>query len=216
MAVRAIYGLRQSPKLWGAHRDTKMGGMSWEGQEGTIALEPIVGDPNIWKMIQLKEGWEEVTKGLILVYVDDLLIMGPEPLIQKCIKRISEEWEISKPEWLGKDRGVKFLGMDIWLTEEGVCLHQGSYLKELLKRNGEEHGLLSGVPITRDQVLRLEEDDPQKDADQVKLAQRAVGELMWLLTRTRPDLMFCLSKMSQPSCEIQKKSSEFPSRSGSI
>ena len=76
-------------------------------------------------------------------------------------------------------------------------MHQGSYLKELLKRNGEQHGLLSGVPITRDQVLRLEEDDPQKDADQVKLAQRAVGELMWLLTRTRPDLMFCLSKMSQ-------------------
>ena len=197
VAVRAIYGLRQSPKLWGAHRDTKMGGMSWEGREGSIALEPMVGDPNIWKMVQLKEGWEEVTKGLILVYVDDLLIMGPEPLIQECIKKISEEWEISKPEWLGKDRGVKFLGMDIWLTEEGTFLHQGSYLKELLKRNGEEHGPLSGVPITGDQVLRLEEDDPQKDADQVKLAQRAVGELMWLLTRTRPDLMFCLSKMSQ-------------------
>ena len=87
--------------------------------------------------------------------------------------------------------------MDIWLAEEGVFLHQGSYLKELLKRNGEEHGLLSGVPITRDQVLLLEEDDPQKNADQVKLAQRSVGELMWLLTRTRPDLMFCLSKMSQ-------------------
>jgi hypothetical protein len=174
-AVRAIYGLRQSPKLWGAHRDTKMGGMSWEGREGNIALEPMVGDPNIWKMVQLKEGWEEVTKGLILVYVDDLLIMGPEPLIQECIKKISEEWEISKPEWLGKDRGVKFLGMDIWLTEEGAFLHQGSYLKELLKRNGEEHGPLSGVPITRDQVLHLEEDDPQKDADQVKLAQRAVG-----------------------------------------
>ena len=135
----------------------------------------MVGDPNIWKMVQLKEGWEEVTKGLILVYVDDLLIMGPEPLIQECIKKISEEWEMSKPEWLGKDRGVKFLGMDISLTEEGAFLHQGSYLKELLKRNGEEHGPLSGVPITGDQVLRLEEDDPQKDADQVKLAQRAVG-----------------------------------------
>jgi hypothetical protein len=105
VAVRAIYGLRQSPKLWGAHPATKMGGMSWEGREGSIALEPMVGDPNIWKMVQLKEGWEEVTKGLILVYVDDLLIMGPEPLIQECLKMGNKQagvaWKRSRSQVFG-------------------------------------------------------------------------------------------------------------------
>ena len=31
--------------------------------------------------------------------------------------------------------------------------------------------------------------------DEVKQAQRITGELMWLLTRNRPDLMYAMSKM---------------------
>ena len=46
---------------------------------------------------------------------------------------------------------------------------------------------LSGVPITKDQSQRLEEEDPQKNAESVRLAQKATGELMWLGTKTRPD-----------------------------
>ena len=55
---------------------------------------------------------------MILVYVDDLLIMASGPLIEECIEVISQEWEVRKPEWLGSGQGVKFLGTEIWLTED--------------------------------------------------------------------------------------------------
>ena len=92
--------------------------MKWPGLGGEISLEPTAVDPNVWKVIHTTPDWEETTKGLILVYVDDLLIMASGPLIEECIKVVSQEWEVSKPEWLGSGQGVKFLGTEIWLTED--------------------------------------------------------------------------------------------------
>ena len=45
VAVRAIYGLRQFPKLWGSHRDSRMKLMKWPGLGGEISLEPTAVDP---------------------------------------------------------------------------------------------------------------------------------------------------------------------------
>ena len=88
---------------------------------------------------------------------------------------------------------------------KSAFITQESYVQDLLRRNGEEEGHKSGIPISKDQVLRLEEEDHTKSPEDVKAAQRATGELMWLVTRSRPDLMFALSKMSQATLKNPKE-----------
>ncbi len=83
-------------------------------------------------------------------------------------------------------------------TEEEEGWEHVHFSRNMLKRRGEEKGSISGLPITQDQAQRIEE--PQSTTptlDEVKQAQRISGELMWLLTRSRPDLMYVMSKMCQ-------------------
>ena len=119
-------------------------------------------------------------------------ILSVEGVVSGLIERLGKIWELSKPDWLGDREPVRFLGMDLWKRKEGgFFVSQEAYIKDLLKRRGEERGPLSGLPITRDQAQKIEE--PQKTAPtvaEVRSAQKVTGEVMWLLTRSRPDLMY--------------------------
>ena len=198
LAIRAMYGLRQSPKAWSDYRDSVLGKMTVDLEDGQIFLEPLVTDPNVWKLMKDERGRGEPKMiGMMLVYVDDVLILSEEENVQQMLDRIGQEWETSKPEWLQSDGPVKFLGMEIRRFPQGMFLSQETYLADLLERNGEAEGACSGIPITKDQALKLEEEAKEKSVEAVKQAQRVTGELMWLLTRTRPDIMFVVSRMSQ-------------------
>ena len=197
LAIKAMYGLRQSPKAWSDYRDSVVAQMEWEDEGRTMSFCPLVTDPNVWKITASGDGLIDEARGLMLVYVDDLLILGPRELVQRCLQRISQEWELSKPEWLNELSAVRFLGMGIMKVPCGVFLNQEDYIRDVLRKNGEELSYGSGVPITKDQTTRLEEEGGEKDAESIRLAQKATGELMWVATRTRPDLMFTLSCMSR-------------------
>jgi hypothetical protein len=205
VAVKAVYGLRQSPKAWGDHRDSKMSMMEWGCQGGIRALVQSTTDPNVWKIVKRSGGLDEEMEGLCVVYVDDLMVLSQEHIVKECLERISREWEISTPEWLNEVKPVKFLGMEVLMGTKSAFITQENYVQDLLRRNGEEEGHKSGIPISKDQVLRLEEEDHTKSPEDVKAAQRATGELMWLVTRSRPDLMFALSKMSQATLKNPKE-----------
>ena len=53
---------------------------------------------------------------------------------------------------------------------------------------------MSALPITHKMTELPEEENIQ--AGDVQAAQRAVGEILWLTTKTRPDLMYVTSRMS--------------------
>lgn len=75
---------------------------------------------------------------------------------------------------------------------------QEAYLKDVLKRRGMEEEKGCNIPISKDQSHRLEEDqETSPTIEEVRSAQKITGEAIWLLTRTRLDLMFSLSKMCQ-------------------
>lgn len=136
----------------------------------------------------------EDVRGLVLVNVDDLMVLGRRETVKRW-ERITQEWELSTPEWLNSERAVRFLGMGILNDSQGIFLNQEDYLRDLMQKNGEK-GHCSGVPVTKEQVSRLEEGE-EKDAESVRLAQKATGELRWVGTRTRPHLMYTLSCMSR-------------------
>eukprot|EP00438_Fugacium_kawagutii_P029112 Skav233709 [mRNA] locus=scaffold2120:28636:35173:- [translate_table: standard] len=194
--TKAVYGFRKSPKKWSRHRDHTMQDMRWRTQDqgGWYYMEPTAADPNLWR---IKSTEDDRLHGLVLVYVDDLMVFGCGDVIKGCLERVRQVWDLSEPEWLNPQSPVRFLGMDVWKMKEGMFVSQESYIQDVLKRNGEEQGPVSGIPITKDQVSMIEDECPRKEAEGVRMAQKATGELMWLVTRTRPDLMFVLSKMSQ-------------------
>ena len=197
LAVKAMYGLRQSPKAWSDYRDSVVAQMQWEEDGLQMSFVPLLTDPNVWKIMASGEGFYDEERGLMLVYVDELMLLGPERTVRKCLERISQEWELSTPEWLNRLKAVRFLGMGVLKVPQGIFLSQEDYIKELLQKNGEEETYGSGVPITKDQVAKLEVDDDEKNAESIRLAQKATGELMWVCTSTRPDLMYTMSCMSR-------------------
>ena len=205
MALKAMYGLRQSPRTWGDHRDGVFQEAKWEWDGRKMIFEPMVSDPNVWQLIDTSCELGREISGLMLVYVDDLLILGPRALVQSALARIKEAWDLSTPEWLNSREPVRFLGVDIWKMPQGMFMNQESYIKDVLKRNDETEGGYSGIPISKDQSGRLDEEEDQRSPEEIRLAQKATGELMWLGTRTRPDLMYVLSRMSQSTLKSPRE-----------
>ena len=68
---------------------------------------------------------------MLLLYVDDLFVIGMDGLITDTKRKLATEFEM-------KDLGMMhyFLGMEVWQTTNGIFLGQGKYAVEILKRFG--------------------------------------------------------------------------------
>eukprot|EP00253_Pinus_taeda_P027191 PITA_27191 len=83
-----------------------------------------------WEIVPRPEG-----KLLIIVlYVDDLILMGDELLILSCKEDLARDFEM-------KDLGLLhyFLGLEIWQRSDGLFVSQGKYAREILE-NFNMHG----------------------------------------------------------------------------
>ena len=78
--------------------------------------------------------------------------------------------------------------MEIELRKGVYRVHQQSYIQSLLEKYPEEKGLgLSHI--------KTPEEEDHVTPQEVQLAQRQTGELLWLAGRTRPDISFAVSLM---------------------
>ena len=66
---------------------------------------------------------------ILVVYVDDLFLIGNEKLILWCKKKLTSEFEM-------KDLGLMhyFLGLEVWQRQKEIFLGQGKYTIDILKR----------------------------------------------------------------------------------
>ena len=200
--LRAVYGFRNSPRLWSQHRDDKFQKMEVEAiiesRKVKVRFAPLDSEPNLWKIQETTaEDRELRTLGLMMTYVDDIFTVGPKELVEAVIGKIQETWASTPPEWVGL-KPLRFLGMEVSTFKDENQLEvwhisQRSYIQELV---GNDPKLkVKVVPITRDQCApSIPTEPPTMEA--VRAAQKEVGELLWTVTRTRPDLMFTVAKMS--------------------
>ena len=201
IAQKAVYGLKRSPRLWGLTRDRELHRLRVEDEGEIYMLEPLLSEPHLWKVISMSAEEEEDVEaicGLLMTYVDDLFMVSRRRILLELIKGIRSLWKTTDPEFVGQVP-IRFLGMDISKeeTEDGAVwkVTQNSYSRDMLQK---EKGLVPRrVSITRDQSLEIEEEGgPEKsDIGLIREAQRQVGELLWTVTRTRPDLMYAVSKL---------------------
>lgn len=158
-------------------------------------MEPLMSEMNIWKVKDVKSGRVEA---LVVVYIDDLLILGEEEARREVVEELRRIWETSSPEEVDDHQGCRFLGMELWRDQEGNWMAtQRGYTLDLLQRNlggTPEEWKRKRTPMTKDWVESPEEE--QKDPRDIKEAQRVVGELMWLMIRTRIDLLFVMATLA--------------------
>jgi hypothetical protein len=95
---KELYGLKQAPRAWYSRIDSYLLQMGFEKSEA---------DPNLYYIIQGEDTL------ILILYVDDLFIIGGEYLIVDCKRGLSSEFEM-------KDIGLMhyFLGMEVW-QEDG-------------------------------------------------------------------------------------------------
>ena len=140
---KAIYGLREAPRLWQQERDQKLRELEFKYQDRLAHLVQSYIHPSLWF---IAEGPRESTLGIppfdhclrsdewtarlhkhnilgyVGVYVDDLLIAGPRSLNDSMIRAVQDVWKTSAPEHLGPDSDcvpiLRFLGMNLERVNE--------------------------------------------------------------------------------------------------
>jgi len=137
----------------------------------------------------------------LLVYVDDVLVVGEAAVVKILKQKLSQIYEMTD---LGP--ASKFVGLEIARDRENrrLTVHQTSYTKKLLSRYG-FGGSVRTTSTPMEPNLKLGEDntpakgpvDEPLSSDNVHWYQQLVGGLMYLMTSSRPDLAFTLSRLSK-------------------
>ena len=171
-----------------------------EGGDLKLKLTPMESEPNLWMIHEksdLSGDAPPCLRGLLMTYVDDMMIAGEESVVTSVMAALQSKWTTSTPDRVSAIP-IRFLGTEITKHEvqgrDVWLLSQESYIRDLIAQGGEEIKPRK-IPITRDQSVLLEELEEGVTPEKVKRAQKEVGELLWLVTRSRPELMFAVSKM---------------------
>lgn len=80
---------------------------------------------------------------ILVLYVDDLFIIGLLGLIEECKRDLETEFEM-------KDLGLMhyFLGMEVWYTDGEIFLGKGKYCIKILRRFKMEDFRAMSTPMT--------------------------------------------------------------------
>eukprot|EP00253_Pinus_taeda_P001483 PITA_01483 len=101
----------------------------------------------------------------MLLYVDDLLLIGVEGRIEECKKLLEAEFDM-------KDLGLMryYLGLEVWQGPNEVFLGQGKYVMEILKRFDVMDCKPTTTPmITNLKRLRSSESSPVDPSNQFQV-----------------------------------------------
>ncbi len=156
----SLYGLKQSPRCWNYVHLKSMG------------FVQSANDPCIYTA---SEG----------VYVDDIVIAGESSeRITEVKKALSEKFDV-------KDLGELnyFLGVQVIQdhTDGKVWIGQSTFTESVLRKYGMEEAKSIKTPVNVNSKL-VKASEESESADQ-GLYQSAVGSLLYLSSRTRPDIV---------------------------
>ena len=187
--THAVYGLQESPRLWGRYRDQQLAKIQiiYEGKRVTLRQGRV--EPSWWSILQ--EG--SMLIGIIVVYVDDILICGHTAVIREVAEAIKAVWKTNDLQ-LVSDGMIRFLGIEISSSSQGFLLSQRSYIEELVRLHQMPPTRKDIIPVSKDlAVFTAEADEGVYSETELKAAQQCAGELLWVSQRTRPDLSFVAS-----------------------
>ena len=168
--LKALYGLKQASRKWYELLKSVLVKNGYE-------MSKI--DPCLF----IKKGQENTGDTYILVYVDDLLVLGKEDELCQAVKDllIKEFIEITEKE----GNKLSFIGLEITTDEQGnIKLSQIGYIKKILEEyNISEESLYP----TDEQILQYGEDEAKCDNSEYLTL---LMKIMFLAIRTRTDALY--------------------------
>ena len=170
---RALYGLHQSGRQWYSklvEELLKIGFIRIPGFSCSFSLNNVA---------------------VLLFYVDDLILFAlNSTILAQVIQKVSSVFDVTN---LGRIQ--KLLGVVFDRSEGKIKLHQTGYISNLGNEFGISPNKLVKVPLTVGTVLQK----PAEAEEQLgNFPYRSlVGSLLFLATRTRPDLLFPVILLSQ-------------------
>ncbi|CAE7364368.1 unnamed protein product, partial [Symbiodinium microadriaticum] len=143
--IRALYGLRQAPALWSAHRDQMLRMMSFPRGMKLHQGRTVTS----WWVLRDEKG---MVKALIIIYVDDFLLLGEEETVRGMAATIQREWKTSELTILRPGQPLRFLGMELSVNSEGtvVYLNQRGYLEEVFRSYGLSPQDRDKIPLSKE------------------------------------------------------------------
>ena len=190
-----LYGLSTAPKDWSNSRDSELPKLTWKVVENGETFDmkfKRLADANLWSICAVSADGGEQMRGILAVYVDDMLIVTEDKLVKSVADAIQSRWTTSPLEVASKEHAMRFCGLEIRDLGDGQGLHlsQESYIHEVLARYNLEQTSLC--------IRQPEEPGEEKpELPLVRRAQKITGELLWLSGRSRPDIAVAVSRMSQ-------------------
>ena len=166
---KGLYGLKQASKLWN---------MKWLIVMNVLQFEALRAGPCIFRR---KEIW-------LLIYVDDIIVIARrEKDINQLIKDLKRHLEVKD---LGRLRN--FLGTSFTVDAHGAWLSQKHYVTNILQRFGMQNCKPVNTPICL-------EGNSMKQSESVNqtLYREMIGALLFISTRTRPDISAAVNVLAR-------------------
>ena len=136
-------------------------------------------------------------------------------MVLAIYKWLTTDWKCTELEW-AEGGSLRFLGMELRVCGSGIHLSQAGYVRDLLRQHGMEEDEKGGltVPCNREWLQDAESEDegPIPEEADVKLAQKATGEVLWLSTRSRPELAHAVGCMASHALKRPLRSLEISKR----
>ena len=95
LVERALYGMRESLRLWSDHRDETLHWVELQQGGRTLKLLPSFADENLWLITDTSLRDQGEVQGLVLIYVDDMLIMSNPEITNMVVEKIQKTWDVS-------------------------------------------------------------------------------------------------------------------------
>ena len=200
--THAVYGLRESPKWWGEFRDSTLANLVVEIEGRKVTLVRCRVESSWWKLVE-----DSAVIGVIVIYVDDILICSTNSVIAAVANSIKELWSTS-PLAMASEGAIKFLGLEIEKIEGGFAVSQADYIAELLRIHNVKGTQRDLIPVSRETAsfVATEEEAVFSEAE-LREAQQYAGEILWLSQRSRPDLSYAASLISSLTTKAPRRAS---------
>ena len=126
---------------------------------------------------------------ILCLYVDDMLIIGSNDMMIKSTK------DMLRSKFDMKDMGLAdvILGIKISRTSNGLILSQSQYVDKILDKFNKDDPAIARTPIDISQHLSKNRGDPVSQLEY----SRIIGSLMYLMSCTRPDIAYTVSRLSR-------------------
>ena len=186
---QALYGLQESPGDWGHHRDQNIAELKWETNGQWFRFQRT-SERHLWEIVADDD--PTTSRGFLVVYVDDMMAVGDFSQVKAALNAIRSRWDCSPVEVLEEEKSMRFCGFELRKSDVGIILSQEGYTRSLLKRRNVEGKEQHPIPKIQEEI-----EEEAHTVHDLRQAQALVGEVLWLSTRSRPDISYAVGTLGR-------------------